>query len=93
MKYMLLIHSDESRYPKMSEEDLGQLMAAYGQFTAEIQDIQRFSHYKQIEKLAGTNVRIKDSGQYKGKRRMSKIGNCRLRRRQSKAGGRRPGPP
>jgi len=27
MKYMLLIHSDESRYPKMSEEDIGQLMA------------------------------------------------------------------
>ncbi len=47
------------------------------QFTAETRGA---THFKQIEKLAGTNVRIADSGKYKGKRRMSKIGNPRLRR-------------
>ena len=50
------------------------------QFTAETRGANRFTHFKQIEKLAGTNVRIADSGKYKGKRRMSKIGNPRLRR-------------
>ena len=50
------------------------------QFTAEVRDATRFSHYKQIEKLAGSNVRVKDSEKYKGKRRMSKLGNSRLRR-------------
>lgn len=37
MRYLLLIHSDETRYPKMSEAELGQLMAAYGKFTTELQ--------------------------------------------------------
>ena len=50
------------------------------QFTAETRGATRFTHFKQIEKLAGTNVRIADSGKYKGKRRTSKIGNPRLRR-------------
>ncbi len=50
------------------------------QFTAETHGAVRFTHFKQIQKLAGTNVRISDSGKYKGQRRMSKIGNARLRR-------------
>ena len=50
------------------------------QFTAETHGAQRFTHFKQIQKLAGTNVRICDSGKYKGQRRMSKLGNARLRR-------------
>lgn len=49
-------------------------------FTAETRGAGRFTHFKQIEKLAGSNVRICDSGKYKGKRRMSKVGNPRLRR-------------
>jgi hypothetical protein len=36
MRYILLIYSDESRYPKMSEQELGKLMAAYGQFSEEL---------------------------------------------------------
>ena len=50
------------------------------QFTAETRGATRFTHFKQIEKLAGMNVRISDSGKSKGKRRISKIGNSRLRR-------------
>jgi len=29
MRFMLLIHADESRYPKLTEEETGKLMAAY----------------------------------------------------------------
>ena len=36
MRYMLLIHSDESMYPKMSEAEMGRLMAEYGKFTEEL---------------------------------------------------------
>ena len=41
---------------------------------------ERFTHFKAIEKLAGSNVRISDSGKFKGRRRISKMGNPRLRR-------------
>lgn len=37
MRYMLLINSDEAVYPKMSEAEMGQLMADYGKFHAEIE--------------------------------------------------------
>ena len=37
MQYMLLIHSDESVYPKMSKADLKKLMDEYGKFTQELQ--------------------------------------------------------
>ena len=33
MRYMLMIHSDESLYPKMSEAKMGQLMQDYGEFS------------------------------------------------------------
>jgi transposase len=47
-------------------------------FIAETHDPVRFSHYKQIEKLAGYNLRQSQSGQYSGSRRISHIGNRRL---------------
>ena len=48
-------------------------------FLAETYNLSGFSHYKQIEKLAGTNLRQSQSGQSTGRRRLSKIGNPRLR--------------
>jgi transposase len=39
----------------------------------------RFTHYKHIEKLAGLNLRLFDSGRYSGTRHISSIGNSRLR--------------
>jgi hypothetical protein len=36
MRYMLLIHSDESGYEKMSEEEMGKLMMSYGAYSEEI---------------------------------------------------------
>jgi hypothetical protein len=47
-------------------------------FLGEVRDIRRFNHFKQIEKEAGHNLRLSDSGQYVGTRHISHIGNRRL---------------
>jgi transposase len=47
-------------------------------FIAECRDLDLFCHYKQIEKMAGSNVRLCDSGKYAGTRRINGIGNKRL---------------
>jgi transposase len=47
-------------------------------FLAEVRDIHRFGHYKQIHKFAGLNLRLSQSGQYVGARHISHIGNRRL---------------
>jgi transposase len=47
-------------------------------FLAEVRDIHRFNHYKQIQKFAGLNLRLSQSGQYVGSRHISHIGNRRL---------------
>ena len=36
MQYMLLIYSEEGNFAKMSQEEIGALMGAYGAYTAEI---------------------------------------------------------
>jgi len=48
-------------------------------FLAEIRDISAFNNYKEIEKFAGYNLRLTQSGKHTGSRRISHIGNCRLR--------------
>jgi transposase len=48
-------------------------------FLAEIRDISAFKNYKEIEKFAGYNLRLTQSGKHIGSRRISHIGNCRLR--------------
>lgn len=47
-------------------------------FLAEVQEIHRFSHYKQLEKKAGLNLRLSQSGQFIGTRHISHLGNKRL---------------
>jgi transposase len=47
-------------------------------FLAEVRDIHHFNHYKQIQKFAGLNLRLSQSGQYVGARHISHIGNRRL---------------
>jgi len=44
----------------------------------ECRDLNLFEHYKQIEKMAGSNIRLCDSGKYAGMRRLNKLGNKRL---------------
>lgn len=48
-------------------------------FLGEVHDLSRFHHYRHLEKLAGLNLRLYDSGRYSGTRHISSIGNSRLR--------------
>jgi len=50
------------------------------QFIAETVGPARFNHFKQIEKLAGYNLKLSQSGVFVARRRIAKIGNPRLRR-------------
>lgn len=47
-------------------------------FIAETRDLAAFSHYKQIEKYAGYNLRQSQSADYTGPRHINHIGNRRL---------------
>jgi len=48
-------------------------------FLAEVKDLSIYNHYKQIQKLAGLNLRLNDSGRIHGRHKINKIGNRRLR--------------
>ena len=48
-------------------------------FIAEVKDLNIYRHYKQIQKLAGLNLRLNDSGKTRGRYKINKIGNRRLR--------------
>ena len=48
-------------------------------FIAETRALKQVTHYKQIQKMAGTNLRLNTSGYYRGRNRISHIGNSRLR--------------
>ena len=48
-------------------------------FIAEVKDLDLYHHYKQIQKLAGLNLRLCVSGKSRGRFKINKIGNCRLR--------------
>jgi transposase len=48
-------------------------------FIAETVDLDRYTHYKQILKLAGLDLQMSQSGSYRGKRKISHGGNRRLR--------------
>lgn len=47
-------------------------------FIAETRDLALYANYKQIEKFAGFNLRVVESGQYSGRKRISHLGNRRL---------------
>ena len=61
----------------ISIKGLGEVSAAL--FIAEAGDLSRFRHYRQLEKFAGLNLRYCDSGLFKGQRKLSRLGNKRLR--------------
>ncbi|MGB0716478.1 MAG: YciI family protein [Phycisphaerae bacterium] len=61
MQYMLLIHSDESVYPKMSEEEMNTLMAGYGKFTEELQSAGAMVVAHRLQPThSATTVRIRE---------------------------------
>jgi len=55
---------------------VGEKLAAL--FLAEVRDLSRFPQFKTLEKYAGLNLRLSQSGQYTGARHISHIGNKRL---------------
>jgi len=63
--------------PIVSLKGISDKLAAL--FIAETRDLSRFSHYQQIEKHAGVNIKQSQSGDYVGARHISHIGNRRLR--------------
>lgn len=48
-------------------------------FIAELREPSYFTNYKQIESFAGTNLKLSQSGKFTGYRRITHIGNHRLR--------------
>jgi len=60
-----------------SIKGIGEITAAL--FIAEAGDLRRFKSACELEKFAGLNLKLCDSGQYKGHRRISNHGNKRLR--------------
>lgn len=48
-------------------------------FIAEVRCVEDFKHPGAIAKLAGMNLKVSDSGTYRGRRRLSHLGNPRLR--------------
>lgn len=80
-KTMALIESLAKEIPgfeKMLEIKGVGLVTAAG-FIAEIGDISRFSHPKQIQKLAGLSLKENSSGKHKGETTICKRGRKRLR--------------
>jgi transposase len=75
----LIAHTNElpqfARITSLS--GVGQRLGAL--FLAEVRDLSRYTHFKHLEKLAGLNLRLHQSGRYTGSRRLSHIGNPRLR--------------
>ncbi len=61
----------------VSLKGVSSLLAAL--FIAELRQPAAFTHYKQIEKMAGFDLYVCDSGHYKGRRRITHLGNPRLR--------------
>jgi transposase len=78
LKKTLIELAKETEYFEIlvSLPGISELTAA--RFIAECRDLYLFTHYKQIEKMGGSNVRLCDSGKYAGTRRINGIGNKRL---------------
>ena len=64
-------------YSVRSLKGVSDKMAAL--FIAETRALKNVTHYKQIQKMAGTNLRLNTSGRYRGRNRISHLGNGRLR--------------
>ncbi|MDD4170582.1 MAG: IS110 family transposase [Desulfotomaculaceae bacterium] len=78
---MVLVEELALQVPGMEEilkiKGVGLIIAAG--FVAEVGDITRFEHPKQVQKLAGLTLKENSSGKHKGKTTISKRGRRRLR--------------
>lgn len=77
-KALIQYGSTDRSFPILTSiPGIGENLAA--QFVAETRGPGRFTHCKQIEKLAGLNLRLRESGNTSGARSINGIGNKRLR--------------
>src|SRR5436190_22605427 len=61
VQYMLLIYGDQSQRGSMSEEEMGQIMQAYGTFTQELQDSGAMVGGDALEPIeTATTVRVRN---------------------------------
>ncbi|MDH3590257.1 MAG: YciI family protein [Planctomycetota bacterium] len=61
MRYLLLINGDETRYPKLSEAETDQLMAAYDDYTESLKAAGAFIASDRLQfTSAATTVRVRD---------------------------------
>jgi hypothetical protein len=61
MKYMLLIYDEEQSFAKMSPAEMGQIMAAYGQFTQSIQASGNYVSSARLQDVSSaTSIRVRD---------------------------------
>ena len=74
----LIVLAEKTPYMSIltSIKGINKKMAAL--FIAETRQLKDFSHYKQLEKYAGYNLRQSQSGNYVGSRHINHIGNKRL---------------
>jgi transposase len=80
-RIMVLIEKLVSEIPGIKEilKIKGVGLVTVAGFMAEVGDISRFEHPKQIQKLAGLSLKENSSGKHKGKTTISKRGRKRLR--------------
>lgn len=71
-------HAKKNEYFDILTSMMGISDISVARFIGECRDLNLYDHYKQIEKFAGTNLRLMNSGKYEGTRRISGIGNKRL---------------
>src|SRR5581483_5138101 len=61
MQYLLLIHSDESRFEAMSQDELAGLMSEYREFTADIEANGNYVAGAQLQPTStATSVRVRN---------------------------------
>ena len=61
MKYLCLIYSDETQWPKLSQEDVGKMMAEYGAFNDSVRASgQLLAGHRLQPTQAATSVRVRN---------------------------------
>jgi transposase len=77
MNHMILLAKQSPYFAILiSLKGISDKLAAF--FIAETRDLSLYDHYKKLEKFASLNLRQTQSGQYVGKRHISRMGNHRL---------------
>jgi hypothetical protein len=61
MRYLLLIHVDETRYPEMSPQETAQLRADYGAYTDELKQAAAYVASERLRPTtAATTIRVRN---------------------------------